>query len=75
MAHASITAARTGSHIMWRYKWVYEEEDRWGVREEMQPLLFQDLGGDERCDCIHGGGDERNELLGILPIRLAAVLC
>ena len=45
------------------------------LREEMQPSLFQDLGGDERCDCIHGGGDERNELLGILPMRLAAVLC
>lgn len=51
-----------------------EQRTDTGLREKVQPSLSQDLGADQRCDCIHGGGDERDELLRVLPVGLAAVL-
>lgn len=43
-------------------------------RAQGWPGQLQDLGADERRHCVHGGRDERHELLRVLPVSFAAVL-
>lgn len=45
------------------------------MTQKVELSLFPNLGADERCDGIHGGRDERHELLRVLPMCFAAVLC
>lgn len=39
------------------------------------PWCSTDLRADEGCDCLQSGGDERDELLRVLPVNFAVELC
>lgn len=64
MAHSSITAARLGLILCGIINGYMKRRTDGELEKRCSLRCFKTLVV-MRGDCIHGGGDERNELLGI----------